>query len=140
MIECGPSPLGGKILGDKRQWCEYHRAKGNTTDACYALKNEIEALIRKGYLKKFTAKSMHDKAGGGEDRAGNNKRVGELLLVTGGDKNRGTNRRHKTHRRSLDHRIHYSAATEPRGMTYRISQYPQLTTNASSTPTTTLWS
>lgn len=43
-----------KLLGrDTGAWCEYHRGRGHDTDNCYALKNEIEKLIRRGLLKQY---------------------------------------------------------------------------------------
>lgn len=46
--------LARRTLGrDSHLWCEYHKARGHDTENCFALKNEIEKLIRKGMLKKY---------------------------------------------------------------------------------------
>ena len=37
----------------KDLYCRFHRDHGHTTEDCYALKEQIEALIRQGKLRKF---------------------------------------------------------------------------------------
>ena len=38
---------------NKNKYCRFHRDHGHDTENYYALKNEIEELIRRGYLGKF---------------------------------------------------------------------------------------
>ena len=47
-----PPPLKAKGL-DRRKYCRFHRGHGHNTEQCIQLKDEIEALIRRGYLDKF---------------------------------------------------------------------------------------
>ncbi|XP_073117756.1 uncharacterized protein [Elaeis guineensis] len=47
-----PLPLKAKGL-DQRKYCRFHRGHGHNTEQCIQLKDEIEALIRRGYLDKF---------------------------------------------------------------------------------------
>lgn len=46
------------------KYCEYHCANGHTTDDCWALKEEVEKLIKAGhlgrYVKEEKKKSIHD--------------------------------------------------------------------------------
>ncbi|KAK3001315.1 hypothetical protein RJ639_022280 [Escallonia herrerae] len=41
---------------DRNLWCRYHNDHGHTTDNCELLKREIEALIKRGHLKKYVAR------------------------------------------------------------------------------------
>ncbi|XP_022883201.1 uncharacterized protein LOC111399955 [Olea europaea var. sylvestris] len=43
---------------DRSKYCEFHRDHGHTTEDCQALQQEIEALIKKGLLRKYIC---HDK-------------------------------------------------------------------------------
>ena len=47
-----PPPLKAKGL-DHRKYCRFHRSHGHDTEQCIHLKDEIENLIRRGYLGKF---------------------------------------------------------------------------------------
>lgn len=38
---------------DDNKYCKYHRDYDHHTDDCYQLKEEIEALIRRGRLKEY---------------------------------------------------------------------------------------
>ncbi|XP_022874247.1 uncharacterized protein LOC111393077 [Olea europaea var. sylvestris] len=43
---------------DKNKYCNYHRDHGHTTKDCITLQREIEALIKRGFLKEYI---RHDK-------------------------------------------------------------------------------
>ncbi|KAI0488065.1 hypothetical protein KFK09_027889 [Dendrobium nobile] len=45
-----PYPLKPNT-GNQEQYCHFHRSRGHTTEACRQLKEEIERLIRQGYLR-----------------------------------------------------------------------------------------
>ncbi|XP_077246024.1 uncharacterized protein LOC143885861 [Tasmannia lanceolata] len=38
---------------DKSKYCQFHRDHGHDTDECWHLKEEIELMINRGYLKKY---------------------------------------------------------------------------------------
>src|SRR5262249_30021317 len=38
------------------QYCQFHRNYGHSTDQCRSLENEVESLIRRGYLGKFVGR------------------------------------------------------------------------------------
>ncbi|KAK9667071.1 hypothetical protein RND81_14G230500 [Saponaria officinalis] len=46
-------PRAIKPHGDRNKHCNYHQDIGHDTEECHSLKNEIEALIRKGRLSPF---------------------------------------------------------------------------------------
>ena len=46
-------PTHPRRNADKSKYCRYHRYHGHNTDECDNLKDEIEALIRKGKLQRF---------------------------------------------------------------------------------------
>lgn len=47
-------PLRGpKNKRDLNKYCRYHRDRGHTTDECRQLKDEIEGLISRGYLRQY---------------------------------------------------------------------------------------
>ncbi|XP_052203242.1 uncharacterized protein LOC127808678 [Diospyros lotus] len=41
---------------DREKYCRFHRDHGHDTADCYQLKQEIQELINRGYLKKFIAR------------------------------------------------------------------------------------
>ncbi|XP_022876920.1 uncharacterized protein LOC111395142 [Olea europaea var. sylvestris] len=43
---------------DRSKYCEFHRDHGHTTEDCKALQQEIEALIKRGFLSNYVG---HDK-------------------------------------------------------------------------------
>ena len=47
------TPFGRK---NKNKYCRYHRDYGHDTEDCFELKEEIEALIRRGQLRHFVAR------------------------------------------------------------------------------------
>ncbi|GAV59788.1 LOW QUALITY PROTEIN: hypothetical protein CFOL_v3_03319, partial [Cephalotus follicularis] len=52
-IQC-PAPLRSPTdKRDSSKYCHYYRDHGHDTEECRHLKNQIEDLIRKGYLRKY---------------------------------------------------------------------------------------
>ncbi|KAJ1410034.1 hypothetical protein SESBI_22269 [Sesbania bispinosa] len=49
-------PPGKGLRGPfKDRWCAFHRLKGHDTEECWDLMNQIEHLIKDGYLKRYVA-------------------------------------------------------------------------------------
>ncbi|XP_077222109.1 uncharacterized protein LOC143855948 [Tasmannia lanceolata] len=55
-----PTPMISKgNRRDKSKYCWFHRDHGHNTDDCWQLKEEIEQLISRGYLKKYVRSDTH---------------------------------------------------------------------------------
>ncbi|KAI0520317.1 hypothetical protein KFK09_007789 [Dendrobium nobile] len=84
-----PNPLKPN-LGNQEQYCHFHCSRGHTTEACKQLKEEIERLIRQGYLGRFIAnppgrKDIPPTGGQPTQRQPQNNRqmVGEIETIAG---------------------------------------------------------
>ena len=61
---------------DKSKYCDFHQDHGHTTEVCFALKREIEGLIKRGFLGTYVSQ---------DKRQRNNQNKGKGL-EDGGDK------------------------------------------------------
>ncbi|XP_074377457.1 uncharacterized protein LOC141718978 [Apium graveolens] len=53
-----PEALSSWQSKDKKKYCEYHESSGHNTHECQHLKDEIEALIKEGYLGEWVVKEV----------------------------------------------------------------------------------
>ncbi|XP_074336792.1 uncharacterized protein LOC141673965 [Apium graveolens] len=53
-----PKGLSSWQSKDKKKYCEYHESSGHNTHECRQLKDEVEALIKEGYLGKWVVKEV----------------------------------------------------------------------------------
>ncbi|XP_074370208.1 uncharacterized protein LOC141711561 [Apium graveolens] len=53
-----PEALSSWQCKDKKKYCEYHESSGHNTHECRQLKDEIEALIKEGYLGEWVLKEV----------------------------------------------------------------------------------
>ncbi|XP_021736141.1 uncharacterized protein LOC110702694 [Chenopodium quinoa] len=67
---------------DTRKWCDFHRYYGHTTDECTHLKDNIEDLVRRGYLNQFKQRDDSPRRKD-EDRAGRADRKGVIGVPLG---------------------------------------------------------
>nr|XP_021842398.1 uncharacterized protein LOC110782540 [Spinacia oleracea] len=90
---------------DPKKYCDFHGDHGHLTEECTNLKDNIEDLIRRGYLTQFKAKSSYSRTYENRDSGGKNdekrmnirqnqqayeKRSCDIFVVTGGPVHTGT--------------------------------------------------
>ncbi|XP_022899280.1 uncharacterized protein LOC111412578 [Olea europaea var. sylvestris] len=74
---------------DRSKYCEFHRDHGHTMEDCQALQREIEALIKRGFLKNYIdhdKRPRHDRDNRKEPGAGSSAQptVGTINIIVGG--------------------------------------------------------
>ncbi|XP_030959025.1 uncharacterized protein LOC115980972 [Quercus lobata] len=83
----------GKLKGDpnkrpRDRYCCFHRDHGHDTADCYDLKQQIEALIRQGKLKKFVSRERTDPPTQEQAPQRDNERpkppLGDIRMIVGG--------------------------------------------------------
>ncbi|XP_074326858.1 uncharacterized protein LOC141664805 [Apium graveolens] len=86
-----PEALSSWQSKDKKKYCEYHESSGHNTHECRHSKDEIEALIKEGYLGEWVVKEVRkhkdDRAKEEERRAprgSNNETLEENIFVKDG--------------------------------------------------------
>ncbi|CAA0826945.1 Unknown protein, partial [Striga hermonthica] len=102
-------------------YCRFHRYYGHTMENCIHLKDEIERLIRAGYLKEFVYHDMVKGKGRRRCREDSEERSDRDEEGDGGD---GQDGRGKRPRRDGDKGGHGGEASMKRGTIYMISGGP----------------
>ncbi|XP_022883850.1 uncharacterized protein LOC111400691 [Olea europaea var. sylvestris] len=74
---------------DRSKYCEFHRDHGHTTEDCHSLQREIEALIKRGFLKNYIGhdkRPRNDRDNRKELRAGSSAQptAGTINIIVGG--------------------------------------------------------
>ncbi|KAK3013960.1 hypothetical protein RJ639_008506 [Escallonia herrerae] len=80
---------------NKDLWCHFHNYHGHTTDNCRSLKRAIEALIKRGLLRKFVAprEERQQTPPTIEEREDREENVGIINTISGGLAARGSSGR-----------------------------------------------
>ncbi|RDX78518.1 hypothetical protein CR513_41196, partial [Mucuna pruriens] len=87
-----PQATRGKQLGkNRREWCDFHRAVGHSTEECWTLGAQLEGLVQQGCLRQYVARSGGEKTRG-RTEASMSGRVREE------ERNRGNNGRSRSPR------------------------------------------
>ncbi|RDX74230.1 hypothetical protein CR513_46052, partial [Mucuna pruriens] len=59
-----PQAAGGKQLGkNRKEWCDFHRAVGHSTEECWTLGAQIEGLVQQGKLDRYEEDRRSEQAG-----------------------------------------------------------------------------
>ncbi|XP_021745390.1 uncharacterized protein LOC110711319 [Chenopodium quinoa] len=108
---------------DPSKWCDFHRDHGHTTNECTHLKDNIEDLVKRGYLNQFKQhvdpprRRDEDRAGrdcrGGhtgptEDKDRDSKPEGRVYVISGGPVHGGTLNKARADLRAMIHQINYN--------------------------------
>ncbi|KAK3011492.1 hypothetical protein RJ639_012497 [Escallonia herrerae] len=80
---------------DRSLWCQFHNDYGHTTNNCELLKREIEALIKRGHLKKYIARrdDRREETPVVEGREERQENAGTINTISGGIAAGGSSRR-----------------------------------------------
>ncbi|XP_021721372.1 uncharacterized protein LOC110688931 [Chenopodium quinoa] len=106
---------------DTNKWCDFHRDHGHTTEECTHLKDNIEDLVRRGYLNQFKQRDdplrrkdedrigHADRRGGhrgpARDRDRDGKPEGRVYVISGGPVHGGTVNRARADLRAMINQI-----------------------------------
>ncbi|XP_057958420.1 uncharacterized protein LOC131151190 [Malania oleifera] len=75
------------------KFCKFHKDRGHDTEECIQLTNEIEALIKKGYLSRFIKKEDPPRESRKQKRPNANDKekqvIGEIAMIFGGSASGG---------------------------------------------------
>ncbi|RDY04220.1 hypothetical protein CR513_12093, partial [Mucuna pruriens] len=57
-----PQAAGGKQLGkNRREWCDFHRVVGHSTEECWTLGAQLEDLVQQGRLGQYVVQTGREK-------------------------------------------------------------------------------
>ncbi|XP_058111682.1 uncharacterized protein LOC131254998 [Magnolia sinica] len=105
---------------DKRKYCRFHCNHGHNTSDCVDLKDEIETLIRKGHLHRYTEEKTTQRE---EQPSKAVKEMVEICTIFGGSSGEGdSNRARKAHSQKFIPE-HYVHLTERSRKDLRVSPY-----------------
>ncbi|XP_021747902.1 uncharacterized protein LOC110713764 [Chenopodium quinoa] len=106
---------------DTSKWCDFHEDYGHTTEECTHLKDNIEDLVRRGYLSQFKqrgeppSRREEDRAGRADRRGGqrdppgdkdrDGKPEGRVYVTSGGPVHGGTVNRARADLWAMIHQI-----------------------------------
>ncbi|XP_022861072.1 uncharacterized protein LOC111381515 [Olea europaea var. sylvestris] len=90
---------------DKTKYCDFHGDHGHTTESCLALKQQIEAFIKRGFLDSYTShgKRPRNKQNNVQEGRGSEPPMAGIInVIVGGTTSNGdTNSGHKQYARQL---------------------------------------
>ncbi|XP_021762670.1 uncharacterized protein LOC110727416 [Chenopodium quinoa] len=100
----------------KDHWCGFHESHGHRTEDCLQLKDQIEELVQKGYLKKYVAERREEKKAERDSRQDldYHRKRDKPPVRTSSPFLGGISRNAlKLHLRGLTHQIHHAEFRKP---------------------------
>ncbi|XP_059627172.1 uncharacterized protein LOC132269963 [Cornus florida] len=83
-----PKLKADPIKRSQDKYCRFHRDHGHNTEDCFDLKNQIENLVRKGHLCRFTTgigrRGSNPAREGLDDRLPQHQPIGKIRVISGG--------------------------------------------------------
>ncbi|XP_021727635.1 uncharacterized protein LOC110694773 [Chenopodium quinoa] len=110
----------------KDRWCEFYESPRHRTEDCLQLKDQIEDLVRKGYMKKYLADRREEKKAERDSRQDldflrkkdkqQDKDTLDILVISGGVSRSAV----KRHLRGLTHQINHAELQAPQSLVPNI--------------------
>ncbi|XP_059629602.1 uncharacterized protein LOC132272473 [Cornus florida] len=122
-----PKLKAGPTKRSRDKYCRFHRDHGHNTEDCFDLKNQIENLVCKGHLRKFTTRNRKGGSNpaqeGRDDRPPQHQPIGEIKVISGGFAGGGET---SSARRAYAKRIRSFSEVNEVGMTSLPTKLPRV--------------
>ncbi|RDX81361.1 hypothetical protein CR513_37971, partial [Mucuna pruriens] len=70
-----PQAIGGKQMGkNTREWCDFHRAVGHSTEECWTLGAQLEGLVQQGRLGQYVVRTGRERTRARAEASGREER------------------------------------------------------------------
>ncbi|RDX75707.1 hypothetical protein CR513_44383, partial [Mucuna pruriens] len=70
-----PQAAGGKQMGkNRREWCDFHRAVGHSTEECWTSGAQLEGLVQQGRLRQYVVRTGRERTRAKAEVSGREKR------------------------------------------------------------------
>ncbi|XP_021775244.1 uncharacterized protein LOC110739099 [Chenopodium quinoa] len=115
---------------NKDRWCKFHESPGHHTEDCIQVRDQIEDMVRKGYLKKYLADRCEVKKAEKDSQQEldfprkkdklQDKDNPDILVISGGTSSRKARKRHL---RGLTHQVNRAPQSLVPNFTFTIEDF-----------------